>query len=132
MVMTDPIADMLTRIRNAASALHNSVDIPASNMKKAIADVLREEGYIRDYEIVENDNQGIIRIFLKYGPNRSQVIHGIKRISRPGLRMYCRKNEIPRVLGGLGIAVISTSQGLMTDNKARELRLGGEVVCYVW
>lgn len=132
MVMTDPIADMLTRIRNAAAAQHNSVDVPASNLKKAIAELLREEGYIRDFEIVENNNQGVLRIFLKYGPNRAQVIHGIKRISKPGLRMYCRKNEIPRVLGGLGIALISTSQGLITDQKARELRLGGEVICYVW
>jgi small subunit ribosomal protein S8 len=132
MVMTDPISDMLTRIRNAASALHSSVDIPASNMKKAIAEILLEEGYIRNYEIIENNNQGTIRIMLKYGPNRSQVIHGIKRISRPGLRVYARKNEIPRVLNGLGVALISTSQGLMTDKLARENDLGGEVVCYVW
>ena len=132
MVMTDPIADMLTRIRNAASALHNSVDVPASNMKKAIAEKLLQEGYIKGFEVLDNNNQGTIRIALKYGPNRTQVIHGIKRISKPGLRIYCRKNEIPRVLGGLGIALISTSQGLVTDNKARELRLGGEVVCYVW
>jgi small subunit ribosomal protein S8 len=132
MVMTDPIADMLTRIRNAASALHNSVEIPASNMKKAIAGLLLEEGYIKGFEVLDNNNQGTIRIALKYGPNRTQVIHGIKRISKPGLRSYCRKGEIPRVLGGLGIALISTSQGLVTDNKARELRLGGEVVCYVW
>ncbi len=132
MVMTDPISDMLTRIRNAASALHSSVDIPASNMKKAIAEILLEEGYIRNYEIIENNNQGTIRIMLKYGPNRSQVIHGIKRISRPGLRVYARKNEIPKVLNGLGIAMISTSQGLMTDKLAREKDLGGEVVCYIW
>ncbi|QOR34591.1 30S ribosomal protein S8 [Clostridium sp. 'deep sea'] len=132
MVMTDPIADMLTRIRNAASALHNSVDVPASNMKKAIAELLLQEGYIKGFEVLDNNNQGTIRIALKYGPNRTQVIHGIKRISKPGLRIYSRKNEIPRVLGGLGIALISTSQGLVTDNKARELRLGGEVVCYVW
>jgi small subunit ribosomal protein S8 len=132
MVMTDPIADMLTRIRNAASALHNSVEIPASNMKKAIAGLLLEEGYIKGFEVLDNNNQGTIRIALKYGPNRAQVIHGIKRISKPGLRNYCRKGEVPRVLGGLGIALISTSQGLVTDNKARELRLGGEVVCYVW
>ena len=132
MVMTDPIADMLTRIRNAASALHNNVDVPASNMKKAIAELLLQEGYIKGFEVLDNNNQGTIRIALKYGPNRTQVIHGIKRISKPGLRIYSRKNEIPRVLGGLGIALISTSQGLVTDNKARELRLGGEVVCYVW
>lgn len=132
MVMTDPISDMLTRIRNAASALHSNVDVPASNMKKAIAEILLEEGYIRNYEIIENNNQGTIRIMLKYGPSRSQVIHGIKRISKPGLRVYAKKNEIPRVLNGLGIAMISTSQGLITDRKAREASLGGEVVCYVW
>ncbi len=132
MVMTDPIADMLTRIRNAASALHKTVDIPASNMKKAIAEILRDEGYIRDYDIINNENQGSIRIILKYDSDRKQAIHGIKRISKPGLRIYCRKDEIPRVLGGLGVALISTSQGLVTDAKARELRLGGEVVCHVW
>ena len=132
MVMTDPIADMLTRIRNAASALHKTVDIPASNMKRAIAEILRDEGYIRDYDIINNENQGSIRIILKYDSDRKQAIHGIKRISKPGLRIYCRKDEIPRVLGGLGVALISTSQGLVTDAKARELRLGGEVVCHVW
>lgn len=132
MVMTDPIADMLTRIRNASSALHSSVDIPASNMKKAIATLLQEEGFIRDFEVIEDQKQGVIRVFLKYGSGRKQVIHGIKRISKPGLRMYCRHDDVPRVLGGLGLAIISTSHGVVSDKKARELHVGGEVVCYVW
>lgn len=132
MVMTDPIADMLTRIRNAVQATHETVDVPASNMKKAIANILKEEGFIRDYQIIEDGHQGTIRIFLKYGPNREAVIHGLKRISRPGLRIYCRKDEVPKVLGGLGIAIISTSKGVITDKQARKEAVGGEVVCYVW
>ncbi len=132
MVMTDPIADMLTRIRNASSAQHASVDVPASNIKKAIAQILLDEGYIRNYQVLDDNHQGVIRIALKYGPNRSQVFHGIRRISKPGLRVYAKKNEVPKVLNGLGIALISTSQGLMTDRQARENKLGGEVICYIW
>ena len=132
MGMTDPIADMLTRIRNANSVLHDKVEMPASKIKKAIAVVLKEEGYIKDYHFTENSRQGILTLTLKYGPERQKVISGIKRISRPGLRMYAKCAELPRVLGGLGIAVISTSQGIMSDKKARRAGLGGEVIAYVW
>lgn len=132
MVMTDPIADFLTRIRNANMVYHETVEAPASKMKKAIAEILKEEGLIKDYEIIDDGKQGIIRIYLKYGPNRERVITGLKRISRPGLRVYARKDSIPRVLGGLGIAILSTSKGIMTDKKARKLGIGGEVICYVW
>ncbi|MDI9479837.1 MAG: 30S ribosomal protein S8 [Syntrophomonadaceae bacterium] len=132
MVMTDPIADFLTRIRNGNMVMHETVEVPGSKIKMSIADIMKEEGYIKDYEYIEDGKQGIIRIYLKYGPNKQKVITGIKRISKPGLRVYVKKDEIPRVLGGLGTAVISTSQGLMTDKKARREGLGGEVVCYIW
>ncbi len=129
---TDPIADMLTRIRNANSSKHKTVDIPASNMKKAIAGILFEEGYIRAFEEIKNDNQGIIRITLKYDEKGARVIDGIKRISKPGLRVYASKDELPQVLNGLGIALISTSKGIKTDKEARKEGLGGEVLAYVW
>ena len=132
MVMTDPIADFLTRIRNANSVNHDRVEIPASKLKKTIAQILKDEGMIKDFDYVEDGKQGILRVHLKYGPNKQKVISGLKRISRPGLRVYARKDEVPRILGGLGIAIISTSQGVMTDKKARKLGLGGEVLCYVW
>ena len=132
MVTTDPIADMLTRIRNASQANFKTVDIPASNMKKAIAEILFNEGYIKAYEEIKNENQGIIRISLKYTEKGKKVISGLKRISKPGLRIYASKEELPRVLNGLGIALISTSKGIMTDKKARELGVGGEVLAYIW
>ena len=129
---TDPIADMLTRIRNAGQAKFKTVDIPASNMKKDIAEILFNEGYIKSYEEIKNDNQGIIRISLKYTEKGKKVISGLKRISKPGLRIYASKEELPKVLNGLGIALISTSKGIMTDKKARELGVGGEVLAYIW
>ena len=130
MAMTDPIADMLTRIRNANSAYHEKVEIPASKMKAAVLDILKVEGFVKNYESV---NEGkTLKVTLKYGSNKEKVITGIKRISKPGLRVYAGKEELPRVLGGLGIAVISTSQGVMSDKKARKLGLGGEVIAYVW
>lgn len=132
MVMTDPIADMLTRIRNANSVYHDKVEVPASNVKKSIADILKQEGFIKDYEMVADGKQGMLRLALKYGPNREKVINGLKRISKPGLRKYVKHDQLPRVLGGLGIAVISTSKGLMTDKDARKNGLGGEIVAYVW
>ncbi|HEY8343158.1 MAG TPA: 30S ribosomal protein S8 [Calditerricola sp.] len=132
MVMTDPIADMLTRIRNANMVLHDMVEVPASKLKREIAEILKREGYIRDVEYIDDGKQGILRIFLKYGPNNERVITGIKRISKPGLRVYAKKDEIPRVLGGLGIAILSTSKGVMTDKEARKANVGGEVICYVW
>lgn len=133
MTMTDPIADMLTRIRNANTAGHSTVDVPASKMKKSIAEILKDEGYIKNYEVVEDDNvQGTIRIELKYGPAKEHVINGLKKISKPGLRVYAKKDEVPRVLGGLGIAVISTSNGVISDKQARKLGVGGEVICYIW
>ncbi|RDV83463.1 MULTISPECIES: 30S ribosomal protein S8 [Ammonifex] len=132
MVMTDPIADFLTRIRNANMVYHSTVEIPASKIKIALASILKEEGFIKDYEVIEDGKQGIIRIYLKYGPNRERVITGLKRISKPGRRVYVRKDQIPRVLGGLGIAILSTSKGIMTDKQARKLGVGGEVICYVW
>ena len=132
MVMTDPIADFLTRIRNANMVMHEKVEIPASKTKAALAEILKNEGFIKDYEQVEDGKQGIIRVYLKYGPNREKVISGLKRISKPGLKVYCKKDEIPKVLGGLGIAIISTSKGIMTDKEARKHGLGGEVICYVW
>lgn len=132
MVMTDPIADMLTRVRNASSVYHHSVDIPASNIKREIARLLKDEGFISDYEYIEDSKQGILRVFLKYGENKEKVISGIRRISKPGLRVYANKDEVPKVLGGLGIAVLSTSKGIMTDKKARAEGIGGEVLAYVW
>lgn len=132
MVMTDPIADMLTRIRNSNNAKHETVDIPSSNMKKAIANILLEEGYIKGFDVIDDGKQGIIRIQLKYSDNNERVISGIKRISKPGLRVYARHDEIPKVLGGLGIAILSTSKGIITDKNARKEGVGGEVVCYVW
>lgn len=132
MVMTDPIADLLTRIRNANSVYHEKVEIPASNIKRSIAEILKSEGFIKDYEFAADGKQGVLRISLKYGPNREKVINGIKRISKPGLRVYVKSDHLPRVLGGLGIAVISTSQGIMTDKQARKNGLGGEVIAYVW
>ena len=132
MVTTDPIADMLTRIRNANNAKHKSVDIPSSNMKLAIANILLNEGYIKSFEEIEGDVQGIIRISLKYDEKGARVIEGLKRISKPGLRVYASKDELPRVLNGLGIAIISTSKGIMTDKEAREAGLGGEVLAYIW
>ncbi|MFO7310876.1 MAG: 30S ribosomal protein S8 [Bacillota bacterium] len=132
MVMTDPIADMLTRIRNANMVYHESVDIPASNLKKELARILKQEGFIRDYRVIDDGKQGIVRIYLKYGANKQRVISGLKRISKPGRRVYARRDEIPRVLGGLGVAVLSTSRGIMTDKEARKLGVGGEVICYVW
>ncbi len=132
MTMTDPIADMLTRIRNANMVGHKTVDIPASNMKKSIAEILNEEGYIENYEIIEDGKQGIIRITMKYGSNNERVISGLKKISKPGLRVYAKRNEVPKVLGGLGIAIISTSNGVISDKKARQLGVGGEVICYIW
>ncbi len=133
MTMTDPVADMLTRIRNANTAGHATVDIPASKIKKNIADILLKEGYIKAFEIVESDNvQPVIRVTMKYGAGKAKVINGIKRISKPGLKVYAQKDDVPKVLGGLGIAIISTSKGLLTDKQARELGVGGEVICYVW
>lgn len=132
MQITDPIADMLTRIRNANSAKHDSVDIPASNLKKAIADILQEEGYIKNYQIISDGKQGIIRVNLKYNAGKEKVISGLRRVSKPGLRVYAGADELPQVLRGLGIAIISTSKGVMTDKKAREAHVGGEVLAFVW
>ncbi|ARK28528.1 30S ribosomal protein S8 [Halalkalibacter krulwichiae] len=132
MVMTDPIADMLTRIRNANTVRHEKLELPASKVKKEIAEILKREGFIRDYEYIEDNKQGVIRIFLKYGTTNERVITGLKRISKPGLRVYAKANELPRVLGGLGIALVSTSNGVMTDKDARQQQVGGEVLAYVW
>ena len=132
MQMSDVIADMLTRIRNANNAKHSTVDIPASNMKKSIADILVEEGYVKGYQIVDNGNQGIIRITLKYMEGKQKVIRGIKRISKPGLRIYAGYEDMPKVMNGLGIAIVSTSKGIMTDKKARAAKVGGEVLAFVW
>lgn len=132
MVMTDPIADMLTRIRNANSNLHAKVEIPASKMKAAVLDILVQEGFVKGYELIEDGKQGMLSVSLKYGSNDEKVISGIKRISKPGLRIYAKNAELPRVLGGLGIAIISTSKGIMTDKQARREGLGGEVIAYVW
>lgn len=131
-MMTDPIADMLTRIRNGNNAKHKSVDVPASKIKKEISEILLKEGYIKNYEVIDDDKQGTIRIDLKYGENNEKVISGIKRISKPGLRVYVHCEDVPKVLGGLGIAVISTSKGILTDKEARKNGVGGEVICYVW
>ena len=131
-MMTDPIADMLTRIRNGNNAKHDSVDVPASNIKKQLAQILLDEGFVKGYDVIEDGKQGIIRVDLKYGQNSQKVISGIKRISKPGLRVYVKGNEVPRVLGGLGIAILSTSNGIMADKVARKQGVGGEVICYVW
>ncbi len=132
MQITDVIADMLTRIRNANSSKHATVDIPASSVKKAIAEILLEEGYIAGYEVLENSNQGTIRVTLKYGANKSKVIQGLRRVSKPGLRIYTSCEDMPKVMKGLGIAIISTSKGIMTDKKAKALHVGGEVLAFVW
>ncbi|KRN04277.1 30S ribosomal protein S8 [Holzapfeliella floricola] len=132
MVMTDPIADYLTRIRNANMVKHDSLEVPASTMKKAISEILKNEGFIRDYEVIEDDKQGIIKVFLKYGKNNERVITGLKRISKPGLRTYVGANDVPKVLNGLGTAIISTSNGVITDREARAKNVGGEVLAYIW
>lgn len=132
MVMTDPVADFLTRIRNGNMVMHETVEVPSSKLKMGIAQILKEEGYIKDYEYIADSKQGVIRVYLKYGQNKEKVITGLKRISKPGLRVYVKKDEVPKVLGGLGTAIISTSQGLMADKNARKQGLGGEVVCYIW
>ena len=132
MQITDVVADMLTRIRNANTAGHATVDIPSSKIKKNIAEILLKEGYIKGYEIVSGETQDTIRVTMKYGPEKTKVITGIKKISKPGLKVYAKADEVPKVLGGLGIAIISTSNGLVTDKEARKLGVGGEVICYVW
>ena len=132
MHITDPIADMLTRIRNANNAKHETVDVPASNMKKAIAQILLDEGYIKNYQIVDDGTQGVIHITLKYNPGKEKVITGLRRVSKPGLRVYVGTDELPSVLRGLGIAIISTSKGVMTDKRARKENVGGEVLAFVW
>ncbi len=132
MHITDPIADMLTRIRNANSARHDTVDIPASNMKKAIAQILLDEGYIKNFQLIDDGTQGVIRVTLKYLPGKEQVIKGLRRVSKPGLRVYAGADELPRVIRGLGVAIVSTSKGVMTDKKAREAHVGGEVLAFVW
>ena len=132
MNITDPIADMLTRIRNANNAKHESVEIPASNMKKQIAQILVDEGYIKSFNVIDDGKQDVIKVFLKYGPNKSKVLQGLKRISKPGLRMYVGKEEIPQVMRGLGVAIVSTSKGIMTDKEARNNNVGGEVLAYIW
>ena len=132
MQISDVIADMLTRIRNANNAKHETVDVPASNLKKSIAEILTEEGYIRGYQVVEDGKQGIIRITLKYVQGKQKVIHGIRRVSKPGLRIYSNCEDMPKVMNGLGIAIVSTSKGVMTDKKARQANVGGEVLAFVW
>lgn len=132
MVMTDPIADMLTRIRNANNVRHESLELPGSRVKKEIAEILKREGFIKDVEFIKDSKQGVLRLFLKYGSNQEKVITGLKRISKPGLRVYAKADEVPRVLGGLGIALVSTSRGIITDKDARQQSVGGEVLAYVW
>ena len=132
MQITDPIADMLTRIRNANSAKHDTVDVPASNMKKSIAQILLDEGYIKNFQLIDDGTQGVIRITLKYGAGKEKVISGLRRVSKPGLRVYAGAEELPRVLHGLGVAIVSTSKGVMTDKKAREAHVGGEVLAFIW
>ena len=132
MQMSDVIADMLTRIRNASNAKHETVDIPASNMKKSIADILLAEGYVRGVQVIEDGKQGIIRVTLKYGQGKAKVIHGIRRVSKPGLRIYSNCEDMPKVMNGLGIAIVSTSKGIMTDKKARRENVGGEILAFVW
>ena len=132
MQISDVIADMLTRIRNAKDAKHETVDVPASNLKKAIAQILLEEGYVKNYQVVEDGKQGIIRITLKYAQGKQKVIHGLRRVSKPGLRIYSNCEDMPKVMNGLGIAIVSTSKGVMTDKKAREANVGGEILAFVW
>ena len=132
MHITDPIADMLTRIRNANNAKHDTVDVPASNMKKSIAQILLDEGYIKNFQLIDDGTQGVIRITLKYGAGKEKVISGLRRVSKPGLRVYAGADELPKVLRGLGIAIVSTSKGIMTDAKARKENVGGEVLCYIY
>ena len=132
MQITDTIADMLTRIRNANSAKHDTVEVPASNMKKSIAQILLDEGYIKDFEVIDDGKQGIIKITLKYGPNKSQIITGLRKVSKPGLRIYSGCEDMPKVMKGLGIAIVSTSKGVMTDKQARKENVGGEVLAFVW
>lgn len=132
MVMTDPIADMLTRVRNANTVRHEKLDVPASKVKTEIADILKREGYVRNYEVIEDNKQGILRIFMKYGNNDERVITGLKRISKPGLRVYAKADEVPRVLNGLGTAIVSTSKGVLSDKEARQQAVGGEVLAYIW
>lgn len=132
MQITDSIADMLTRIRNANSAKHDSVDVPASNMKKAIAQILVDEGYVKGFQVIDDGKQGVIRITLKYGPNKAQVLTGLRRVSKPGLRIYTNCEDMPKVMKGLGIAILSTSKGIMTDKDARKANVGGEVLAFVW
>jgi small subunit ribosomal protein S8 len=131
-MMTDPISDLITRIRNANRANHEKVDIPSSRLKQEVVRLIKEEGFIRNYKVLEDKRQGVIRVFLKYGPNRERVINNLERISKPGRRIYTPADRIPRVLGGLGVAILSTSQGVMTDRQARRARVGGEVLCYIW
>lgn len=132
MHITDPIADMLTRIRNANSAKHDTVDIPASNMKKAIAQILVDEGYIKGYKVIEDGKQGVVRVTLKYGENKAHVITGLRRVSKPGLRIYSNVEKMPKVMKGLGVAIVSTSKGIMTDKDARKQKVGGEVLAFIW
>jgi small subunit ribosomal protein S8 len=132
MVVSDPIADLLTRIRNANMVNNDRIEIPGSKMKKALVQILKDEGFVRDFEWLDNGHQGTIRLYLKYGPNKTKVIAGLRRISRPGLRVYAKKDQVPKVLGGLGVAVLSTSSGIMTDKRARQEGVGGEVLCYIW
>ena len=132
MQITDPIADMLTRIRNANNAKHDTVDVPATNMKKSIAQILLDEGYIKNFQLIDDGTQGVIRIALKYNAGKEKVISGLKRVSKPGLRVYAGADELPKVLRGLGIAIVSTSKGVMTDKKAREAHVGGEVLAFIW
>jgi|SRR5699024_3099483 len=132
MVMTDPIADMLTRIDNANAVKHEKLELPASKLKQEIADILKREGYVKDFEYIEDNKQGMLRIFLKYGANEEHVITGLKRISKPGRRVYAKADEVPRVLNGLGVAIVSTSKGVLSDKEARSQSVGGEVLAYVW
>jgi small subunit ribosomal protein S8 len=131
-MLTDPIADFLTRIRNANQAYKERVEIPNSRMKRALTEIMKSEGFLRNYDKIDDGKQGMLRLYLKYGPNKQKVLTGLKRISKPGLRVYVQKDEVPKVLGGLGISVISTPKGLMTDKQARQDGLGGEVICYIW
>ena len=132
MQITDPIADMLTRIRNANNAKHDTVDVPASNMKKSIAQILLDEGYIKNFQLIDDGTQGVIRVTLKYGAGKEKVLSGLRRVSKPGLRVYAGAEELPKVLHGLGVAIVSTSKGVMTDKKAREAHVGGEVLAFIW